>query len=80
MVDRIGSLRISFLRDISRLSRSFVLSKDLSSTASIAFVNSAEITVKVRDIRFVDLMNISSGRFSAEMAYTAANQEPQIEL
>ena len=80
MVDRIGSLKLSFLRDISRLSRGFVLSKDLSSTASIAFINSAEITVKVSDIQFVDLMNISSGRFSTEMAYTAANQEPQREL
>lgn len=75
MVDRIGSLKLSFLRDISRISRGFILNKDLTSTTSISFINSAEIAVKVSEARFVDLMNISSGRFSPEMAYTAANQE-----
>lgn len=80
MVDRIGSLKFSFLRDISRLSRTFMLNKDLSSTVSINLINSAEVAVQVSHVKFADLMNISSGRFSPELAYTTANQEPKIEM
>jgi hypothetical protein len=55
------------------LGRNFILNKNFTGSASLDLISSFEMAVKANDIRFEDLMSLSSGRFTPEIAYIAVN-------
>jgi hypothetical protein len=74
LVERIDVVKFPLLRDLSRVGRDLMQERTAGRHNRIDFISSIEMAVNYGYVRMGDLLSMASGRFSPEIAYTAANQ------
>jgi hypothetical protein len=57
-------------RDLSRQGRSFAYLTNLPKNVRLDALNSKELSFTLKDIRFIDLISVASGRVDSSLAYS----------
>jgi len=68
--------RVKFyhVRDISRVGRRLIKDTSFKMPGRLDHITSKEITFKVNNVTFEDLLSIATGRFTPDLVYKAANE------
>lgn len=68
-LEKMQRYKVPIYREISQLARNLVLNSNISKSVRLDVLNSAELSISVKDIRFGDLIGIGSGRLDPPLVY-----------
>lgn len=73
-VDKMNRYKIPIMREISKQSRNFVMNVTMPKSMRLELLNSNELTFNQNNLRFVDLLGVSSGRLNPILVYDVLNE------
>lgn len=72
-VEKIDAYKFPIFRDLSRLGRSLANNSNITKNGRLDVLVSGEMNFNGNDIRFNDLMSVSSGRLDHSLVYSVLN-------
>lgn len=69
-VDKLNKFKFPIQRDLSRQARCFAYLYNIAKNIRLDALNSKELTFNAKDIRFIDLISVASGRLDPPLVYS----------
>jgi hypothetical protein len=69
-LDKLQRFKIQIYRELSLIGRTLVFKTNIPKSVRLDVLNSNEMSVNLKDIRFADLISISSGRLDPSLVYS----------
>lgn len=69
-VDKLSKFKFPIQRDLSKQARCFAFMYNIARSVRLDALNSKELTFNTKDIRFIDLIGVASGRLDPPLVYS----------
>ena len=69
-MDKLSKFKFPFQRDLSKQARCFSVLHNIAKSVRLDALNSKELTFNTKDIRFIDLISVASGRIDPPLVYS----------
>lgn len=69
-MDKLSKFKFPIQRDLSKQARSFSVLYNIAKSVRLDALNSKELTFNTKDIRFIDLISVASGRLDPPLVYS----------